>query len=77
LVSHKFKTELLILSDNSTTREAITKAQLEEFKIPLPTLAEQQKIVSQITEIETKIAALENQIAAIPQQKESILKKYL
>lgn len=77
LISSKFKTELLELADNSSTREAITKQQLEDFKIPLPPLSVQQKIVSQIEKIEVKINALEKEIALIPKQKEAILKKYL
>lgn len=77
LISSKFKTELLELADNSSTREAITKQQLEDFKIPLPPLPEQQKIVSEIEKIETKINALETEIAEIPKQKEAVLKKYL
>lgn len=77
LVSTKYKNELLTIADNSSTREAITKAQLEDFKIPLPTIPQQEKIVNQIEAIEAKIAKLEDEIAAIPQQKELILKKYL
>ena len=77
MVSTKYKTELLNLADNSSTREALTKAQLEDFKIPLPPLAEQQKIVSQIESIEIEITKLEKEAAAIPLQKELILKKYL
>lgn len=77
LISSKFKTELLELADNSSTREAITKQQLEDFKIPLPSLSEQQKIVSGIEKIEERINALEKEIALIPQQKEAVLKKYL
>jgi restriction endonuclease S subunit len=77
LISSKFKTELLELADNSSTREAITKQQLEDFKIPLPSLSEQQKIVSEIEKIEAKITVLEKEIAAIPKEKEAILKKYL
>ncbi|MDO9038879.1 MAG: N-6 DNA methylase [Lutibacter sp.] len=77
LISSKFKTELLELADNSSTREAITKQQLEDFKIPLPPLSEQQKIVSEIEKIEEKINVLEKEIALIPQQKEAVLKRYL
>lgn len=77
LISSKFKTELLELADNSSTREAITKQQLEDFKIPLPPLSEQQKIVSEIEKIEEKISVLETEINSIPQQKEAVLKKYL
>lgn len=77
LISSKFKTELLELADNSSTREAITKQQLEDFKIPLPPLSEQQKIVSEIEKIESKIKKLETEIAEIPKLKDAILKKYL
>jgi restriction endonuclease S subunit len=77
LISSKFKNELLALADNSSTREAITKQQLEDFKIPLPPLPEQQKIVSEIEKIEVKITILEKEIAKIPTQKEAVLKKYL
>ena len=77
LISKKFKKELLALADNSTTREAITKAQLEDFKIPLPLLSEQQKIVDEIEIIESKIAKLKGEIAVIPEKKEAVLKNYL
>lgn len=77
LISEVYKNKLLEIGDGATSREAITKAQLEEFKIPLPPISEQQKIVAQIEEIETKIAKLEKEITEIPKQKEAILKKYL
>ncbi len=77
LISPKIKAELLVIAQGSSTREAITKIQLEEFKIPVPTITEQKKIVSQIEKIETKINALEKEIASIPNKKEMILKKYL
>ncbi|MGB0885483.1 MAG: restriction endonuclease subunit S, partial [Chitinophagales bacterium] len=77
LISPKIKAELLVIAQGSATREAITKIQLEEFKIPVPPINEQQKIVSEIEKIETKIALLEKEIAAIPNQKEAVLKKYL
>ena len=77
LISSKYKAELLQLADNSSTREAITKVQLEDFKIPLPSLTEQQKIVSEIEKIETKISLFEKEIESIPFEKDAILKKYL
>jgi type I restriction enzyme M protein len=77
LVSSSIKDKLLEIGDGGTSRQAITKLQLEEFKIPLPTIKEQEKIVAEIEKLETKINALENSIAKIPSQKESILKKYL
>lgn len=67
----------IISESGGSNIKSLNQTLLSSIQIPLPTFAEQQKIVSQITEIETKIAALENEIAAIPQQKESILKKYL
>ncbi len=67
----------IITESGGSNIKSLNQTLLSSIQIPLPTLAEQQKIVSQTTEIENKIAALENEIAAIPQQKESILKKYL
>lgn len=77
LVSDIYKSQLLEIGDGATSREAITKQQLEDFKIPLPSLSDQQKIVAEIEKIEAKITALEKEIAEIPKQKEAILKKYL
>ncbi|NLJ82148.1 MAG: N-6 DNA methylase [Bacteroidales bacterium] len=50
---------------------------IEGITIPLPSLVEQQKVVSEIEKIEVQISELENQIAEIPKQKEQVLKKYL
>lgn len=55
----------------------LTIPTIQNIKIPLPSLSEQQKIVSEIEQIEAKIKVLETEIAAIPKQKEAILKKYL
>jgi type I restriction enzyme M protein len=77
LISDKYKSELLSLAESSSTREAITKAQLEEFKIPLISLPEQQLIVTQVETLEIKKAKLEKEIASIPQKKDFVLKKYL
>jgi len=77
LVSPEYKEKLLEIGDGGTSRESITKQQLEEFKIPLPSIQDQKKIVAEIEEIESKIKVLENKIASIPVQKEKALKKYL
>jgi type I restriction enzyme M protein len=53
------------------------KQHIMDFKIPLPPLSEQQKIVAEIEKIEAKINVLETEIAAIPKEKEAVLKKYL
>lgn len=55
----------------------LTIPTIQNIKIPLPPLSEQQKIVSKIEKIEAQIALLETQIAEIPKQKEAVLKKYL
>jgi restriction endonuclease S subunit len=77
LVSEIYKNKLLEIGEGSTSREAITKAQLENFQIPLPSIKEQQKIVTQIQKIEEQINKLQTIIANIPKQKEAVLKKYL
>ncbi len=77
LVSEIYKNQLLEIGDGGTSRESITKQQLEDFKIPLPPLPEQQRIVSEIEKIERKIEKLEIEIAEIPKLKEAVLKKYL
>lgn len=50
---------------------------LKSYKIPLPPLSEQQKIVSEIEKIEERIKVLETEIFEIPKLKEAVLKKYL
>lgn len=55
----------------------VPKSFIENYEIPLPSLPEQQKIVSEIEKIEAKIKILETEIAEIPKQKEAVLKKYL
>jgi len=77
LISSEFKNKLLDIGDGGTSRQAITKTQLEDFKIPIPSLPEQQKIVTQIETIEAKIKTLEIELASLPTQKEVVLKKYL
>lgn len=54
----------------SATREAITKSQLEDFKIPVPLLTEQANFVA-------KIAAAQRIIDEAPAQKQAVLKKFL
>ena len=55
----------------------LNQQNLNNIKIPLPPLSEQQKIVSEIEKIEEKIKALETEISEIPKHKEAVLKKYL
>ncbi|RLJ73427.1 restriction endonuclease subunit S [Pedobacter alluvionis] len=50
---------------------------LKSYKIPLPPLSEQQKIVLEIEKIEAKIKLLEKEIAEIPKLKDAVLRKHL
>lgn len=77
LVSAEFKSQLLQIGEGATSRQAITKQQLEEFKIPVPSITEQQKIVDEINILETEIAQIETELATMDEQKQQILKKYL
>ncbi|MDW3209085.1 MAG: restriction endonuclease subunit S [Reichenbachiella sp.] len=58
-----------------TKRASIDR--IEGIKIPLPTMAEQEKVDVEIENLENEITEFEKQIAEIPKQKEAILKKYL
>lgn len=55
----------------------ISKTLISEYKIPLPTIQEQQKIVVQIQKIEGQIFELTEELQEIKKQKEEVLKKYL
>lgn len=63
------------LEFSRTKRASIDR--IQGIKIAVPQLEVQQKIVSEIEQIEIKIKLLEQEISEIPQQKELILKKYL
>lgn len=46
------------------TREALTKAMIEQFEIPIPPLAEQRRIVAKVEQLMALVDALEQQLAA-------------
>lgn len=77
LIGSHAKDELLFNAGGGTTREAITKTMLEEFKIPLPPIEIQKEIVLEIEKLETKISESKAIIESAQAQKEAILKKYL
>lgn len=56
---------------------SINKTDLEALKIPVPPLAEQQRIVAQISALEEKIAAAKRVMAECPQKKQAVLDKWL
>jgi type I restriction enzyme M protein len=53
------------------------KQHILKYSIPCPSLPEQQKIVTEIEKLETKIQNLQKQQAKMENQKEQILKKHL
>ena len=77
LINPKYKNKLLQIGEGATSRQAITKSQLEEFQIPLPPLSEQQKIVVQIEKIEQEIESLEKEMENSKKEKEEVLRRYL
>ncbi len=62
---------------SGTTVDNLNIAKVSTVKIPLPPLAEQQKIVAEIEKLEQKISELETQLANIPTEKAAVLKRYL
>jgi type I restriction enzyme M protein len=60
-----------------TAQPGLSVMNLNPIEIPIPTIAEQKKLVSQIEKIEKKMADIVKQIDLMPKQKEKILKKYL
>lgn len=77
LVSKNSKEELLKIAKTSSTREALTKIQLENFKIPLPSLETQKAIVAKIEALEANINEAKKVIEESKAKKEAILKYYL
>ena len=56
---------------------SINDKDIRNFSIPIPPIKEQEKIVSQIEELEKQIAEARNIIDNSKQQKQAILDKYL
>lgn len=77
LISKEVKSELLLIAKGATSREAVTKQQLEDFEINLPPIAEQNELVKELNKLQKKIAKLEQSISNTEIEKKEILKKYL
>ncbi len=60
LISPAIKTELLKSSSGGATREAITKAMLEEFQVPVVSLSQQEKIVTYLDKTSKKIEKIKS-----------------
>lgn len=59
LTSKPYKDQLLLTGEQGATRQAITKAQIETFKILLPGLEDQQTIVHQLEAMQSETQKLE------------------
>ena len=79
-VAKEYKDRLLYEGEKAgATRQALTKAQLQRFKISIPPLPEQERIVAILDEvfvaIATATANAEKNLAALTELKQSILHK--
>lgn len=77
LVSPRIKSQLLTIARGATSREAITKQQLEDFKIPLPSIEDQKKLVKELEKQLKEIQKQEQAIANTEEEKKAVLTKYL
>ncbi len=77
LVSPRIKLQLLNIAKGATSREAITKQQLEDFKIPLPSIEEQKKLVKELQKHLKEMQKQEQSIANTEEEKKAVLMKYL
>jgi len=73
----EYKLNSIKIEQSGTNIPQLTVPMVQEIKIPLPPLSTQQKIVTQIQEIEEKIEKLQEILNQIPAQKQEVLKKYL
>ncbi len=79
LTSKPYKDQLLFTGEQGATRQAITKAQIEAFKISIPNIIEQLKIVRRLDTMKAETQKLEaiymNKIVELKELKKSILQK--
>ena len=79
LTSKYYKDQLLFTGEQGSTRQAITKAQLQEFLIHYPPLKEQQSLVKKLDYLSAdtkKLEAIYNQkLADLEELKKSIMQK--
>lgn len=79
LTSNTYKKRLLATGEQGSTRQAITKTQIEAFEVCFPSLPEQQSIVRRLDALKAETQKLERvyqrKIAALEELKKSILQK--
>lgn len=79
LTSKYCKDRLLKIGEQGATRQAITKAQLENFEVSCPSLSEQKSIVDKLDALSSETKKLESiykqKLANLEELKKSVLKK--
>ena len=79
LTSKPYKDQLLFTGEQGATRQAITKAQIETFRISIPPLKEQQTIVRQLDALRAETQKLEavyhKKLEDLEELKKSVLQK--
>ena len=79
LTSRLYKDQLLFTGEQGATRQAITKAQIESFRISIPNFKEQQTIVRKLNTLKAETLNLEaiyqKKIEDLEELKKSILQK--
>ena len=79
LISKFYKDQLLQTGEQGSTRQAITKAQLQDFTVYFPSLKEQQQIVKQLDTLSAETKKLETlyqqKLNSLEELKKSILQK--
>lgn len=73
LLSSEIKSFLLGVSSAGTTRQAITKAQLEALEIVVPSMTEQQRIVEIVQSMESAVMATERVLGRAKQLRAGLL----
>ncbi len=79
LTSKPYKDQLLIIGEQGSTRQAITKAQIEAFKIIFPDYKEQQSIVNKLDALRAETQKLkaiyQKKLDSLEELKKSVLQK--
>ncbi len=65
------------INSSGGTIPQLTVPMIKEISVPVPPLAEQQNILTKITEYEAEIAKLEQNLTSLPERKQAVLSKYL
>lgn len=81
LCSRQYKNKLLETGEQGSTRQAITKAQIESFNVTIPELKKQQAIVNQVDTLISQTQKLkklyQNKLTDLEELKKSTLSKFL